>query len=71
VQGAVVRAEPMTFSHAEPEKESFVDAVAATYFGGIEMEARLCVPNAEEPQPATVRVRRKAEVRPWLYPPPY
>ena len=35
-------AEPMRFGHADPEKESFVDAVAATHFRGIETEAGLC-----------------------------
>jgi hypothetical protein len=42
VSGVGNRAEPMRFSHAEPDKESFADAVAATYVRGIEMEARLC-----------------------------
>jgi hypothetical protein len=35
-------AELMSFSHAEPDKVSFVDAVAATYFPGVEMKVRPC-----------------------------
>ena len=78
------RAEPMRISHAEADKQSFVDAVAATYFGGIEVEATVktlhwllerLVPNAEEPQVAPQHwdelELQKAEAAPWLYPPTY
>jgi hypothetical protein len=40
--GAADGAELMRFSHAEPDKVSFVDAVAATYVLGIEMVVRPC-----------------------------
>src|SRR5689334_18526437 len=36
VSGAANRAEPMRISHAEADKQSFVDAVAATYFPAVE-----------------------------------
>jgi hypothetical protein len=86
VSGAANRAEPMRINHAEADKQSFVDAAAATYFGGIEVEATMwlktlhwllerLVPDAEErpvaPQPWDELELQKAEAAPWLYPPTY
>jgi hypothetical protein len=86
VSGVAKRAEPMRFSHADPDKESFVDAVAATHLKRTGMEPTMwlktlhwllerLVPDAEEPQVAPQHwdelELQKAEAAPCLYPPTY